>query len=165
MRFSLSMVSIAATAGSMPIASCCNKCSPYSCPMTCSGFAMAIGMPRRGLLSAEGKEARSWVRQPHAHGIAWRAIARSVVWRKGSIGDQDAGRSRTLGRRKDCRVPDKHRHRLRRRHQLRVRPRGYPCALDDRASSTEHQPGRIIGASGSQWDQGFLTTFALLLAN
>lgn len=59
--FCLSMVSIAATAGerSMPIASCCSKCSPYSCPMTCSGFAMAIGMPRRGCFLPRAR-ARSW---------------------------------------------------------------------------------------------------------
>ena len=32
----------------MPITSCCSKCSPCSRPMTCCGFAMAIGMPQRG---------------------------------------------------------------------------------------------------------------------
>ena len=60
-RFYLSMVSIAVTAGerSMPIASCCSKCSPCSRPMTCSGFAMAIGMPRRGCFLPRAR-VRSW---------------------------------------------------------------------------------------------------------
>ena len=44
---------------SMPIASCCSKCSPYSRPMTCSGFAMAIGMPRRGCFLPRAR-VRSW---------------------------------------------------------------------------------------------------------
>lgn len=60
-RFCLSMVSIAATAGerSMPIASCCSKCSPCSRPMTCCGFVTATGMPRRGCFLPRAR-ARSW---------------------------------------------------------------------------------------------------------
>lgn len=59
--FCLSMVSIAATAGerSMPIASCCSKCSPCSRPMTCCGFVTATGMPRRGCFLPRAR-ARSW---------------------------------------------------------------------------------------------------------
>lgn len=44
---------------SMPIASCCSKCSPYSHPMTCSGFVTAIGMCRPGCFLPRAG-ARSW---------------------------------------------------------------------------------------------------------
>ena len=60
-RFCLSTVSIAATAGerSMPMPSCCSRCLRCSRPMTCCGFAMAIGMRRRGCFLSRAR-ARSW---------------------------------------------------------------------------------------------------------
>lgn len=59
--FCLSTVSIAATAGerSMPMPSCCSRCLRCSRPMTCCGFAMAIGMRRRGCFLSRAR-ARSW---------------------------------------------------------------------------------------------------------
>ena len=44
---------------SMPIASCCGKCSPCSRPMTCCGFVTAIGMRRRDCFLPRAR-ARSW---------------------------------------------------------------------------------------------------------
>ena len=81
--FCLSMVSIAVTAGerSMPIASCCGKCSPCSRPMTCCGFVTAIGMRRRDCFLPRARPGRG--ERPHAHGVAW-ALLRG--WRLAGLG-------------------------------------------------------------------------------